>query len=184
MGNNICSQVWITVPRTMVPHTMVPRTTTDHVITDKIRQRYSAEKALWTGISGMSPTYTASPVLKSCAYLAPLVKPSSRNAGSSGCGQADFWGAMRYFSSTSNTPPRACKQSGASNLNTCIYLKIISWREKKTPSIFAKLGGKGSAAKIASNETARLRGTRDLCLYAAFLTPETSLWRNGVSLII
>jgi len=43
------------------------------------------------------------------------------------------------------------------------------------PSLLAKLRGKGTAAKTAANETARLRGTGDLCLCAAFLTPETSL---------
>lgn len=75
-------------------------------------------------------------------------------------------------------------KSGASSHSTCIYLKRISWRENKMPSLLAKLRGKGTAAKIAANETARLRGTGDLCLCAAFLTPETSLWRNGVSLII
>lgn len=75
-------------------------------------------------------------------------------------------------------------KSGASSHSTCIYLKRISWRENKMPSLLAKLRGKGTAAKTAANETARLRGTGDLCLCAAFLTPETSLWRNGVSLII
>lgn len=169
----------------MVPRTMVPCATTNHVITDKIAQWYFVQRRHYgPAFQDCHPLTVPAQSWITVPVWLPRLNPEAEMLGPVAGGRL----TSEEPCGTSPAPATPhwgdANKSGVSNLNTGIYLKIISWRENKTPSILAKLGGKGSASKIASNETARLRGTRDLCLYAAFLTPETSLWRSGVSLII
>lgn len=125
----------------MVPRTMVPCATTNHVITDKIAQWYFVQRRHYgPAFQDCHPLTVPAQSWITVPVWLPRLNPEAEMLGPVAGGRL----TSEEPCGTSPAPATPhwgdANKSGVSNLNTGIYLKIISWRENKTPSILAKLG--------------------------------------------